>query len=278
MTTADGELRDRDLWDELAVRWDRRRDLLWGSTRQVSEWLVQRLDPQPGQTVLELSAGTGETGFLVAERLGEAGRLISSDRSPAMVEAARRAAAELGLANVEFRVLDAERIDLPDASVDGVLSRFGYILKGDPPAALHEAKRVVRPGGRVAFSVWAARDRNAWMTVPADAMTELGFIEAREQGPDDPLAGRSIDRVNELLGLAGFQNWSMEELAAGYRFADSDELWTFVSELRGPIALAIEKLSPDERLAVREAVEAKAGRTEDGGYELGGTSLNVVAS
>src|SRR3954462_5019900 len=100
----------------MAARWDRRRDLLQSATRDVSEWLVDRLDPQPGQTILELAAGTGETGFLAAGRRGEGGRLISSDRSPNRVEAARRASSELGLVNVEHRVLDAAAIEFGDAS------------------------------------------------------------------------------------------------------------------------------------------------------------------
>ena len=73
-----------------------------------------------------------------------------------MVETAERVAPLFGVANAEFRVLDAERIELPDASIDGVLSRFGYVLKGDPPPALREVRRVLRPGGGFAFAVWAA--------------------------------------------------------------------------------------------------------------------------
>ncbi len=95
----------------------------------MSHWLVHRLAPQQGQTILELSAGLGETGFLAAPLLGLRGLLISSDREPGMVEAAARLGSERGVANAEFRRLEAERIQLPDASVDGVLSRFGYILK-----------------------------------------------------------------------------------------------------------------------------------------------------
>jgi SAM-dependent methyltransferase len=269
---------DYELWQELASRWDRRRDLLWGSTREVSEWLVAKLDPQPGQTILELAAGTGETGFLAAARLGPEGLLISSDRSPNMVASARRTAERLGLTNVEFRVLDAERLELEDASVDGVLSRFGYILRGDPPPALREVRRVLRPGGRLAFSVWAAREQNPWLTVPVEAMLELGLMEPARPRPDDPLEGRTLESVARALELAGFHESSIRAMAAGYRFADADELWTFVSELRGEVALAIEALGEEDRGRVREAVEARAGRTDDGGYELAGTSLNVLAS
>ena len=80
-------------WQELAPRWERGRELLWEPTRAVSAWLVDALEPRPGQTILDVAAGTGETGFLAAERLGPEGLLISSDRSPNMVDAARRLAA-----------------------------------------------------------------------------------------------------------------------------------------------------------------------------------------
>ena len=88
-----------DLWQELAPRWERGRELLWESTRAVSEWLVDRLEPQPGQTILDLAAGTGETGFLAASSLGSEGRLITSDLSPNMLEAARRVGALFGVTN-----------------------------------------------------------------------------------------------------------------------------------------------------------------------------------
>ena len=85
-----------------------------GRVAAVGEWLVDALDPQPGETVLELAAGVGDTGFAAARRLGPEGRLITTDFSDQMVEAARRRADELGVSNAEFRTLDAERMDLDD--------------------------------------------------------------------------------------------------------------------------------------------------------------------
>jgi ubiquinone/menaquinone biosynthesis C-methylase UbiE len=92
--------------------------------------------------VLELAAGAGDTGFAAAS---DAGRLLCTDFSPAMLDVARRRAGELGITNVEFRVLDAEHLDLDTASVDGVLCRLGYMLVADPAAALAETRRVLRP-------------------------------------------------------------------------------------------------------------------------------------
>jgi SAM-dependent methyltransferase len=255
-------------WEALAARWERGRALRWRSTWPVSEWLVDRLDPQPGETLLELAAGVGETGFLAAPRLEPGGRLISSDRSPAMVAAARRVAAVLGVGNVDFRVFASDRIELPDASVDGVLSRFGYLLLGD---ALVEARRVLRPGGRLAFSAWADRGESAWMAVPRSVLVERGHVP--ERAPGEPWTEASI---LELLRAAGFDGGEVEELPVAYRFADADELWLHASELLGPVAAAIARLDEAERRIVRAELEARTPRSPSGGYELAGRSLNVV--
>jgi ubiquinone/menaquinone biosynthesis C-methylase UbiE len=142
------------IWEAMAPGWERDRAFIWDASQAVGDWMVEQLDPQPGQTILELAAGPGDTGFLAAARLGKGGRLLATDFSPTMVEVARRRGRELGLTNVDYRVLDAERMDLEDASVDGVLCRWGYMLMADPAAALRETRRVLQRGGRLVFSVW----------------------------------------------------------------------------------------------------------------------------
>ena len=91
-----------------------------------------------------------------------------------MVEAARRNGEARGLGNVEYRVLDAERMDLDDDSVDGVLSPWGYMLMADPAAALSETRRVLRDGGTLAFAVWQTPDRNPWAAVPGMTLVQRG--------------------------------------------------------------------------------------------------------
>jgi ubiquinone/menaquinone biosynthesis C-methylase UbiE len=262
----------------MAAPWERRRELSWRFTRPVSEWLVDRVDPRPDDTILELAAGTSETGFLAARRIGSTGRLISSDFAPEMVRAAERVASELGIANVEFRVLDAERLELDDASVDGVLCRFSFMLLADPLRALRETRRVLRPGGRLAFSTWAAPARNPWMTLSAGLMMERGLMEPFSGDGPGVFAMPDADTVVPLLREAGFDEIEVGEMELTWRLHGPDELWTLASELQGPIALAIARLAEEERRAVRAALERRAAEfATDGGYELPGVSLNVVA-
>lgn len=268
-----------ELWQQMASRWERGGKALWETTRPVADWLVQGVAPQPGQTILELAAGAGETGFLAADRLGDRGRLISSDFAPQMVEAAERVAAELGIANVDFRVLDAERLELEDSSVDGVICRFGYMLMGDPSQALRETRRVLRSGGRLAFSLFGEPQRNPWMTVARGVMAERGHLPAPNSDAPGLFSLTDPERIDALLREAGFARSEVEEMEIGFRFDDADSLWAYVSDLQGPIALATAKLDDAARRSVRVAIEeGYAPFREPGGYRLPGLVLNVVAA
>jgi ubiquinone/menaquinone biosynthesis C-methylase UbiE len=101
-----------------------------------------------------------------------------------MVESAARVAAELGITNAQFRVLDAECLELDDGSVDGVICRFGYMLMAEPSRALHESRRVLRDDGRLVFSVFGEPERNPWMTLAQEVMVERGHFPPPD--PDEP--------------------------------------------------------------------------------------------
>src|SRR6516225_8676090 len=104
---------------------------------------------RPGQTVLDLGSGAGMASLLAARRVGPSGKVVGVDLCPAMVEKARRNASLLGLHNVEFVHAAIEKLPLPDASVDVVISNGVFNLCPDEPGVLAEALRVLRPGGRL---------------------------------------------------------------------------------------------------------------------------------
>jgi len=267
-----------DIWDRMAAGWEDDRRFVWDASRLVGEWLVDALDPQPGETVLELAAGVGDTGLAAAGRLGESGRLISTDFSEAMVDASRRRAKELGVRGVEFRRMDAQEMDLPDDSVDGVLCRWGYMLMADPGAALRETRRVLRPGGRVAFSVWGYPAANPWGSVPAEA-----YFEHTGAKPPDPLAPgifamASEERTRELLAQAGLEPKRMEHVEMEWGFRTADDHWRYVTELAGALAMLMQALPEREQAAVRRLTEERLDPiVRRPGYGLHGLCLNVLA-
>ncbi len=245
-----------DVAEFVASSWERHRELLFEGQRAVSEWLVDRVDPRPGQTVLELAAGPGETGFLAAERVGADGRLISTDLSAGMIDAARRGADARGLRNVEFRVMDAQQIDLPDESVDGVISRFGVMLMPDPGAAVRGARRVLRDGGRLAYAVWGPPDRNPWLTVLVGAVLQTGHAPPGDPfGPGGPFSLAEPDANRALLDSAGFSKVQIEDIPGAMRYDDFAHYWNVQSNVSGPLAVLIASLPADEVDAIKTALE-----------------------
>ena len=265
-----------DSWDRFSGNWDEEREYLWSKTRPVSERLVERLDPSPGDTVLELAAGTGETGFLISERVGEDGRVIATDFAPGMVEVARRRGEELGVTNLEHRVLDAENMDLDDSSVDGVAARFGYMLMADPAAALAETRRVLRDGGRLAFAVWAAPEQNPWAAIPGMVLVEGGHLPPPEPGAPGIFAMADPGRIRELVTGAGFGEPSIDQVPVEWGYTDAAEHWEKTNKLAAPIAEAVSGLPADERDRVRTTVGERIEQLLDGPGANGLTHVIVA--
>jgi ubiquinone/menaquinone biosynthesis C-methylase UbiE len=277
----DQEYRERshEIWEEVAESWDRERQLLWSVSRRVGERLVDVLDPQPGEKLLELAAGTGDTGLRAAARLGDDGRLVATDFSENMVEATRREAERLGFKNVDAQVADAERLGFVDDNFDGVLCRWGYMLMADPAAALSETRRVLRTGGRLAFAVWAGAERNPWAAIAGRALLEQ--TGAPPPDPEAPGIFSMADpkRTRGLLKEAGFQSKVEDEVELAWRFDDADDYWRFLNEVAGPIAISIAALSEEDRAALRERIDAaiEPFRT-DSGCVMPGVSYVFLAT
>jgi ubiquinone/menaquinone biosynthesis C-methylase UbiE len=276
------QIRDNNLrmWEDVAPGWESRREWLWELTGAVGRAMVEAASPAPGETVLELAAGTGDTGFLAARAVGDDGHLITTDISPAMVEAAKRAGEAQGVANAEYRILDMEAMDLPDDTADVVLCRWGFMFPADRPRAFAETRRVLRDGGRLAIATWGPPDRNMWAAVPGMTLVARGHMPPPEPGAPGIFALADRDLLRELVTGAGFGEPQIGEVEFAYRFKDADDFWAFIIELAGPLARVIESLDDDERAATRAAVEEgiEQFRADDGGYDISAVCLVTSAS
>jgi len=275
------ELRQQsyEAWERMAGGWEMAVERIEASATPVREWLLRELAPRRGDVVLELAAGPGETGFAAAAAVGEQGHVISSDRSPAMVEVGRRRAEQLGLRNVEHLVLDAEDLDLRDALVDGAICRFGYMLMVDPGQALNETRRVLRPGGRLVFAVWREAERNPWVAVPGEMFVRRGVVPPPEPEAPGMFTLASDERIQELLGDAGFTTWKIEDVSVRFVAADLDEYIAGAREMGGAFAQAWDTATEDEREQMTaELAAAFARHRVEGRLELPGLAACVVAT
>lgn len=245
-------------WERSAAGWGAQRETMRLASAPVTARLVVALRPAPGMTVLELASGPGDTGLAVAEWLRPGGRLIATDGSESMVALARERAAALELEDiVETREMDAERIDLPAASVDGVLCRWGYMLLADPGAALRESRRVLRPGGRIALAAWDRAEANPWSSVTAAELVERGVMERPERDAPGQFAWADRDAIGTRLEDAGFTGVELDTVGFTFAYPDLDAWWDVQLDLSIGVRDAVAAMSPAERDELRDALDAR---------------------
>lgn len=267
-------------WARSAAGWERRADAMSRAVQAVTLWMVEAIRPRPGMTVVELACGPAEAGLLAAEMVRPDGRVLLADAVEEMVEVARRRAAERGIRNVEARVVDLERLDFGAATADAILCRWGYMFAADPEAAFTEARRTLRPGGRIALAVWDERAANPFAQLPTQALVERGHADPRP--PDGPgmftLSG--TEAVPELLRGAGFTEVECEPIDIVFHHASPQEFWAWTCDLARPFAEAVAALAPGERDAVQARIdELLAPHTApDGALAVPGRAVVAAAT
>jgi ubiquinone/menaquinone biosynthesis C-methylase UbiE len=183
------------------------------------ERLVELAGIGAGDAVLDVACGRGAALLPAASRAGSDGRVLGVDLSPGMIELATQALDDEGLAG-GARVMDAEHLDLPDASYDVALCAFGLFFFPDPEAAMAEVFRVVRPGGTVAVSTWGPEDeRWSWED---DVLSTLTAERRAVVRPFD-----SADDVESLLVGAGFNGAAHRLEEHEVWFADEQAWWAW---------------------------------------------------
>jgi SAM-dependent methyltransferase len=257
----------RSQWSNVAAGWAadaEKRER--GPAGLAADWMLQAAALEPGQRVLELACGAGDVGLRAAQAVGPEGRVLCTDFAEPMVDLVRERAAAQGLAQVEARVLDAQEPDLGDERFDAILCRLGFMLMPEQAKAVAAARGLLAPGGRLALAVWAAPERNPWLSVLTDAFMATFDAPPPAPGTPGPFALADHDRLRDLLTGAGFGDVTVEEVEGENRHASIDAWWEDASEGKGPMSALTQQLAPEQREAVRTHAVAAAQRyVEDDG-------------
>jgi SAM-dependent methyltransferase len=269
-----------DSWRGVAAGWERRRDLFARATTDLSERMVELLEPVPGQRILELAAGPGETGFRTLAKIQPGGELLVTDIAPEMVDAAQRRAVALGLDNVSFGVEDMAELSLPDQSVDSVLCRFGLMLVPEMDRAAGHIARVLRPGGKAVLAVWASPERNPWMTATGRATVELGLVDPPDRDSPGPFRLSDPERLKAVVEAAGLEVAQVEEADVTWEAASVDEWWDASCDMSPTLGVLLAQLPADEatELRFRAAAHLDEYVAADGSLAVPGLARVVVAT
>jgi SAM-dependent methyltransferase len=278
--TAPDPLRSRlhAMWDGVAPGWEANAAFVDDRGAPVSIRMLEATAPGPGERVLELACGAGGPGFAAAALVAPGGDVVVSDVSPAMTAIAARRIQALGLTAVSARVLDLEQIDAPDAAFDVVLCREGLMLVADPLRAAREIRRVLKPSGRLALTVWGPRAANPWLGIVFDAVGAQLGTPMPPPGLPHPFSLDDRDRLAEVLSTAGLVDLTITELATPYRAATADEWWSRTAVLAGPLARRLAALEPEQAADLRDrATKAASPYLTPEGLTFPGVSLLACA-
>lgn len=225
-------------WDRAAAVYD----AAWrGPLTPAQDLLLEMAGLDPGEEVLETACGSGLVTHRVARAVGPTGRVVGTDLSQGMLDEAEAATAEADLPHVTFQRMNAESLDLPDASFDVVLCSLGLMYVPDPGAAIREMGRVLRPGGRAVAAVWGERSRCGWAEV-------FPIVDARVNTEVCPLFFQlgTRDTLRNHLEDAGFQDVEVRRIQVTLPFASREEALE-AAFAGGPVAMAYSRFDPGTR-------------------------------
>jgi SAM-dependent methyltransferase len=224
-------------------------------TRPFAASLVDLVDPPIGARVLDVATGPGVAAIEAAKRIGPTGSVIATDFIPQWAPHVVKSSREGGVATVQFRTMSADALAFPDDSFDVALCQFGLMFVPDPPQALAELRRVLRPGGTLGVVVWSVAEKVGLFLMSRI----LGAALPPPPGdpPPSPVSMGEPGLIEGLVAAAGFEILAVERVTHSFELVDAEAAWRDWSEAAGsPAAQGLQSLSLEERDRVRGEVIA----------------------
>ncbi|HEX9695116.1 MAG TPA: class I SAM-dependent methyltransferase [Actinomycetota bacterium] len=198
--------------------WTEHEDFYNNANRAFTPLLMSAAAIAPGDRVLDVGCGCGQTTRLAALAAAPGGEAVGMDLSSQMLARGRERAAEEGIANVRFEQGDAQTYSFPAGAFDAAISRFGVMFFDDPDAAFANIGRALRTGGRLAMLVWRDFERNEWVKTLLEVFAAGRDLPPPPPNAPSPFALADPERTTKIVAAAGFADVSLKEIDAGMWF------------------------------------------------------------
>ena len=278
-TVIDIKDQQRSQWRDAAGAWERYFEWYSAAFGPLMAWCADAIAAAPGMHVLDIAAGSGQPSLTIAPRVQPGGTILGIDFSAEMVAVAQGRARQAGATNVSFRTMDAEQLELADASFDAVTCACGLIFFPDAQRALTEMRRVLKPAGRVAIGVWDEPSKSPFVTVGGGAVSQ--FHAPTPPNPNSPGAFRFAkpDVLEGALCGAGFGDVTIASVAMPIEFRSTQEYWEMFTECAAGIKTKISTLSKEDQEKLRRLVDERAApHMVNGRLRLVAAALCAVAT
>jgi ubiquinone/menaquinone biosynthesis C-methylase UbiE len=277
METELEEIRDhqKESWNKFSSGWDKWDETIMDSLKPMGDEIINQLKLQGDELVLDVAAGTGEPGLTIAAML-QHGRVISTDLAEGMLEIAQEHALKRGIKNFETIVCDVSELPFADNTFDAVSCRFGFMFFPDMQLAANEMVRVLKPGGRLATSVWHAPEKNFWVTAVMSAIRNNMHLPPPPPEAPGMFRCAKSGMIADLFGQAGLKQVSEKEVAGKFKSGSTDEYWTMMTEVAAPVVAALNTATEEAKAKIKEEVyEAVNERFPDGNIAFDASALVI---
>jgi len=240
-------------WNRFAAGWKKWDPVTMEFLQPMKEAIIRYLQPNDGQKILDIAAGTGEPALSIAAS-NKGGTVTITDISEEMMEIAREKAIAKELTNIETVICDASDLPFENGSFDAVSCRFGFMFFPDMQLAANEIYRVLKPGGRFATTVWNFPEKNFWVT--AIMGTIMRLMEIPPPPPEVPGMFRCCKpgRMKDILEKAGFSDIEEREILSTLKTKSVDQYWEIMTEIGASVVAALSQADDGMRSKIKEEV------------------------
>jgi ubiquinone/menaquinone biosynthesis C-methylase UbiE len=228
----------KEVWNRFSPGWKKWDNLTMEFLKPMGDEIIRLTNPKDADFVLDVASGTGEPGLTIASML-KGGMVVMADLSERMLEVARANAARRSIKNLEFVACDASELPFPDNSFDSISCRFGFMFFPEMLLAAKEMKRVLKPGGRIAVSVWNIPEKNFWATAVMSIINSNMQLTAPPPGAPGLFRCAKSGFIADLFSQAGLKNISEHEVVGKLTPGSIEAYWNFITEVVVPVVAAL---------------------------------------
>ncbi|MEO7490328.1 MAG: class I SAM-dependent methyltransferase [Ferruginibacter sp.] len=243
----------RESWNKFSAGWKKWDDLVMDFLKPTGAEIIRLIDPQKDDIILDIAAGTGEPGLTIASML-TGGKVVITDLAEDMLTIVREKATRRGITNIETLPCDVCELPFPDNTFDAISCRFGFMFFPDMLLAAKEMVRVLKPGGKIAVSVWNIPEKNFWVTAIMGAINQ--YIELPASPPGSPGMFRCAKDglISNLFLQAGLKNIAQREVPGKLNCQTADTYWGMQTEVGAPIVAALNKADDGIKEKIKKEV------------------------
>jgi ubiquinone/menaquinone biosynthesis C-methylase UbiE len=246
------QIRDqqKQSWNKFSGGWKKWDELVMDFLKPMGDEIIRLLDPKNDDLILDVASGTGEPGLTIASKLS-GGKVIMTDLADDMLKIARENAALRNIKNIETVTCDVCELPFPDNTFDAISCRFGFMFFPDMLLAAKEMVRVLKPGGKIATSVWNVPEKNFWVTATMGTINKNMEIPAPPPGSPGMFRCAKDGFISDLFKQAGLKNISQTEVSGKLNCKTIDAYWGMQTEVAAPIVAALSTASDEMKEKIK---------------------------